>query len=89
MSTFLLRSARDSLAIRFTVRITLKIKRIVPMTKMVASERILLRQILCRLKDKARLKSNRFEVEVFIHQIISQHLPFRKCFLLRLRFSAF
>ncbi len=81
MSTFLLRSARDSLAMRFTVRITLKIKRIVPMTKIVARERILLRQILCRLKDKARLKSRRFEVEDFMFRIISQHLPFRKYFL--------
>lgn len=66
MSSFLLRSLRASLAMKFTAMIMLKMKMIVAITKTVAIERILLRVILSMASFRALEKSSPLLVLFFI-----------------------
>lgn len=61
ISTFLLRSVSALCVMKFIAKIILKMKRIVPVTKIVAKESTLLRQILLRLNLKLFSKREKNE----------------------------
>lgn len=70
-SIFSLRLWRASCAMRLMARMTLKINRMVAVTKIVATDSTLLRQIFLKLREKLLEMSFSAEVFVFIRPIIA------------------